>query len=56
MCYYRLGNTSKAREYLERAKDSQQRNAARLPDAQPELDRFRNEAEALLAKPAGSRQ
>jgi hypothetical protein len=53
MCHYRLGNATKAREYLERAKDSQQRNAARMPDAQLELERFRSEAEALLAKPAG---
>jgi WD40 repeat protein len=56
MCHCRLGNTAKAREYFERAKDSQPRNAAQMPDAQPELERFRSEAETLLAKPAENRE
>jgi WD40 repeat protein len=55
LCHYQLGNPAKAREFLERAKDSQQRNAARMPDAQSQLDRFRSEAEAALAKPAERR-
>jgi tetratricopeptide (TPR) repeat protein len=51
LCHYRLGDAAKARECFERAKDSQQRNAARLrPDQLQELNQFRTEAEALLAK------
>jgi WD40 repeat protein/serine/threonine protein kinase len=55
MCHARLGNAAKARECFERAKDSQQRNAARLPGQAEDWNQFRNEAEALLAKPAESR-
>jgi hypothetical protein len=43
--------TKKPRKFFERAKDSQQRNAARIPDAQAQLDRFRSEAQALYGKP-----
>ena len=53
MCHYRLDDAAKARECFERAKDSQQRNAARLrPDQLQGLNQFRTEAETLLAKPA----
>jgi tetratricopeptide (TPR) repeat protein len=56
MCHCRLGNAAKARECFERAKDSQQRNAKRRPKEQlEELNQFRSEAEALLAKPAENR-
>jgi WD40 repeat protein len=56
MCHYRLGNAAKARECFERAKDSHQRNAVRLPKEQlGELKQFRTEAETLLAKPAENR-
>ena len=62
MCHYRLGNAAKARECFECAKDSHQRNAARLTrensderENSEELQRFRTEAETLLEKPAESR-
>jgi tetratricopeptide (TPR) repeat protein len=56
MCHYRLGNAANAREGFERAKDSHQRNARRLQKEQlEEMNQACSEAEALLAKPAGSR-
>jgi tetratricopeptide (TPR) repeat protein len=56
MCHARLGNAAKARECFESAKDSQQRNATRLPGQAEDWNQFRNEAEALLAKPAEQRE
>jgi WD40 repeat protein/serine/threonine protein kinase len=56
LCHYRLGNAAKARECFERAKDSQQRNAARLTGVNSwELQQFRSEAERLLEQPVESR-
>jgi tetratricopeptide (TPR) repeat protein len=55
MCHYRLGDAAKARECLELAKDSHQRNATRMQNPQ-QFERFRTEAEELLAKPAKSRE
>jgi tetratricopeptide (TPR) repeat protein len=56
LCHHRLGNAAKAQECFERAKDSQQRNAARLPwEQSEELQWFRSEAERMLEKPAESR-
>jgi hypothetical protein len=49
MCYHRLEDAARAREYFERARESHQRNAARLTkDYAEELQQFRTEAEALL--------
>jgi tetratricopeptide (TPR) repeat protein len=55
LCHYRLGNAAKARECFECAKDSQQRNAARLTGVNSWLQQFRREAERMLEKPAESR-
>jgi WD40 repeat protein len=52
VCHHQLGNAATAQECFERAKDSHQRNAARLTKAQSEeLNQFRKEAETLLEKP-----
>jgi hypothetical protein len=57
MCHSRLGNIAKARQWFERAKDSQQRNAARPTGVNSwALQHFRSEAEKLLAKPAEKRE
>jgi hypothetical protein len=56
MCHFRLGDAAKAREYLEQAKASHQRNAAHFSDEQKELEQFRKEAETLLGQPAEKRQ
>jgi tetratricopeptide (TPR) repeat protein len=56
LCHHRLGNAAKAQECFERAKDSHQRNAARLlRQLSEELQWFRSEAERMLEKPAESR-
>jgi tetratricopeptide (TPR) repeat protein len=57
MCHCRLGSTAKAREWFERAKDSQQRNAARqMRGTSWELQQLRREAERMLENPAAELQ
>jgi WD40 repeat protein/serine/threonine protein kinase len=56
LCHYRLGHAAEARECFQHAKDSQQRNAKRLPKEQlEELNQFRTEAATLLKKPTENR-
>jgi hypothetical protein len=65
MCHYRLGDAAKAREYFERAKTAQQRDAGpgevleEIRNEPATLSRdfkqFRNEAKTLLGQPAEKR-
>src|SRR5207249_1706096 len=51
MCHYRLEDAHKAKEYIDRAVAAHERNGtSRTKEAMEELQRFRSEAETLLAE------